>query len=62
MLRKVSNMKVKEICKIMSEENYIHVWHENKYLKGHSPIDFLDCELEVKDIYVGDAEDIVFET
>jgi hypothetical protein len=55
-------MKVKEICKIMSKENYTHVYHEGKYLEGHSPIDFLDCELEVKDIYVGDAEDIVFET
>ena len=62
MLRKVAKMKVKEICKIMSKENYTHVYHEGKYLEGHSPIDFLDCELEVKDIYVGDAEDIVFET
>ena len=62
MLRKVSKMKVKEICKIMSKENYIHVYHENKYLEGDSPIDFLDCELEVKDIYVGIAEDIVLET
>ena len=55
-------MKVKEICKIMSKENYVHVFHENKFLEGNSPTDFLDCELEVKDIYVGTAEDIVFET
>ena len=55
-------MKVKELCKIMSKENYITVGNENNCLKGNSPIDFLDCELEVKDIYVGTGENIVIET
>lgn len=54
-------MKVKELCKIMSKENYITVGHENNCLKGNSPIDFLDCELEIKDIYVGTGENIVIE-
>lgn len=54
-------MKVKELCKAIDKEAYVSVHHNNGYLDGDYPCNFLDCELEVKRISVIACEVILIE-
>nr|DAP94403.1 MAG TPA: hypothetical protein [Caudoviricetes sp.]DAX37259.1 MAG TPA: hypothetical protein [Caudoviricetes sp.] len=55
-------MKVKELCKTIDKENYVSVYHNDEYLEGDYPCDFLDCEFVVKRISVIACETILIET
>nr|DAW59258.1 MAG TPA: hypothetical protein [Caudoviricetes sp.] len=55
-------MKVKELCKVIDEQENISVCHNDKNLDGCYPCDFLDCEFEVKRISVIACEVILIET
>jgi hypothetical protein len=55
-------MKVKELCKVIDEQECISVCHNNKDLDGGYPSDFLDCDFEVKRISVIACEVILIET
>ena len=55
-------MRVKELCGVIEKEAYVSVYHENEFLKGEYPCDFLDCDLIVKRISVIACEVILIET
>lgn len=45
-------MKVKELAEFVEEGTYFNVTQGGKWLDGDYPVDFLNCELEIKNIYV----------
>lgn len=55
-------MKVKELAEFVEKETYFNVTHNEKWLDGDYPVDFLNCELEIKNIYVSACSTMIVET
>ncbi|MFS9221724.1 hypothetical protein [Streptococcus australis] len=55
-------MKVKELAEFVEKETYFNVTHNEKWLDGDYPVDFLNCELEIKNIYVSSCSTMIVET
>ena len=55
-------MKVKELAEIVEEGTYFNVEHGGKWLDGDYPVDFLECELEIKNIFVSSCSTMIVET
>lgn len=55
-------MKVKEFAELVEEGTYFNVTHSEKWLDGDYPADFLECELEIKNISVSSCSTMIVET
>lgn len=55
-------MKVKELAEFVEKETYFNVEHEGEWLTGDYPVDFLNCELEIKNIFVSACSTMIIET
>lgn len=52
-------MKVKELAEFVEKET---LTHNEKWLDGDYPVDFLNCELEIKNIYISACSTMIVET
>lgn len=55
-------MKVKELAEFVEKGTYFNVTHDEKWLDGDYPADFLNCELEIKNIYLSACSTMIVET
>ena len=55
-------MKVKELANFVEKETYFNVTQGGKWLDGDYPVDFLECELEIKNIFVSSCSTMIVET
>lgn len=55
-------MKVKELAEFVEKETYFNVTHDEKWLDGDYPVDFLNRELEIKNIYISACSTMIVET
>ena len=55
-------MKVKELAEFVELGTYFNVIHGEKWLDGEHPVDFLNCELEIKNISVSACSTTIIET
>ena len=55
-------MKVKELAEFVEEGTYFNVTQGGKWLDGDYPVDFLECELEIKNIFVSSCSTMIVET
>nr|DAD77670.1 MAG TPA: hypothetical protein [Siphoviridae sp. ctPi453]DAD78753.1 MAG TPA: hypothetical protein [Siphoviridae sp. ctH2C26] len=55
-------MKVKELAELVEEGTYFNVKQDEKWLDGDYPVDFLNCELEIKNISLSACSTMVIET
>ena len=55
-------MKVKELAELVEEGTYFNVTRGEKWLVGEYSIDFLNCELEIKNISVSACSTMIIET
>lgn len=55
-------MKVKEVAELVEEGTYFNVKQDEKWLDGDYPVDFLNCELEIKNISLSACSTMVIET
>lgn len=54
-------MKLSELANITQKETYLRVHHNGAFLEGDYPVHFLDCELEIKEVTVGNCETLFVE-
>ncbi|HFI0465568.1 TPA: hypothetical protein ACGOY9_001002 [Streptococcus suis] len=54
-------MKVSELAKLVQKTTYFNVLQTEKWLDGEYPTDFFDCELEIKEITVGNCQTLIVE-
>ncbi|HFU4000452.1 TPA: hypothetical protein ACGO3D_000547 [Streptococcus suis] len=54
-------MKVSELANITNKETYFRVSQNGAFLEGDYPVYFLDCELEIKEVTVGNCETLFVE-
>lgn len=55
-------MKVKEVAELVEEGTYFNVKQDEKWLDGDYPVDFLNCELEIKNISLSACSTMIVET
>ena len=55
-------MKVKELAGFVDGGTYFNVTQEGKWLDGEHSVDFLNCELEIKNISVSACSTMIVET
>ena len=54
-------MKLKELAELVEEGTYFNVKQDEKWLVGDYPVDFLNCELEVKNISLSACSTMIVE-
>lgn len=54
-------MKLKELAELVEEGTYFNVKQDEKWLDGDYPVDFLNCELEVKNISLSACSTMIVE-
>ena len=61
-MEKTYKMKVKELAELVGEGTYFNVTQNEKWLDGEHSVDFLNCELEIKNISVSACSTMIIET
>lgn len=61
-LRKGETVKVKELAELVGDGTYFNVTSGEKWLEGEHSVDFLNCELEIKNISVSACSTMIIET
>lgn len=54
-------MKLKELAELVEKGTYFNVKQDEKWLDGDYPVDFLNCELEVKNISLSACSTMIVE-